>query len=90
MITFEQAVNDPQYRAIPSYILTSLYDYVEHHSAPGHFLTAILSNDLFAAFGRADRDAQNAIGLLITFIHNNVRTDCYGSPEKVSAWLNKK
>lgn len=87
MITYEQARQHSEYTRIRADILQSVYAYVEHRQAPGHFLQAVLSNDLFEAIGRADKEAVTALRELVVFIHSEVRSDCYGSREKVKQWL---
>lgn len=87
MITYEQARQHSEYSRIPEHILTSLYGYVEHRQAPGHFLQAVLANDLFEAIGRADKEAVAALRELVVFIHMEVRSDCHGSRQKITAWL---
>jgi hypothetical protein len=87
MITYEQARKHGEYSRIPEHILQSLYAYVEHRQAPGHFLTCVLTNDLFGAIGRADKEAVAALRELVVFIHMEVRSDCHGSPAKVGQWL---
>ena len=48
----DTAVN---YSLIPNKsMVTGFKNYVEHGIAPGHFMTALLSNNLTAAFDRAD------------------------------------
>lgn len=87
MMTFEQAQQHAQYQRIPTAVLHGLYDYIERHQAPGHFLTAVLCHDLFEATGRSDEGSWIALRELVVFIYNEVRSDCHGSPAKVSAWL---
>lgn len=88
MLSFEQTRQHADYCRIPAQVIASIYSYVEHRQAPGHFLTAVLSNDLFATFGRADKESRSTLNDLITFIYMEVRSDCYGTPEKVKQWLN--
>lgn len=87
MITYEQARQHAEYSRIPEHILQGVYGYVEHRQAPGHFLQAVLANDLFESIGRADKDCAATLRELVVFIHMEVRTDCYGDRQKLSAWL---
>lgn len=87
MISYDQARAHSEYCRIPEQVLLGLYAYVEHRQAPGHFLQAVLSNDLFEAIGRADKEAVAALRELVVFIHMEVRSDCHGSRQKVGAWL---
>lgn len=87
MISYDQARQHSEYCRIPEHILMGVYAYIEHRQSPGHFLQAVLSNDLFEAIGRADKEAVAALRELVVFIHCEVRSDCYGNRQKVSAWL---
>ena len=81
----ELLAGQPRFRV--DQVLHGLYDYIERHQAPGHFLTAVLCHDLFEATGRSDEGSWIALRELVVFIYNEVRSDCHGSPAKVSAWL---
>lgn len=61
--------------------------YVERGIAPGHFLIALLSNDLMGAIGRADEDNQDAIVAWARFVYCELPNGCHGSPEHVSDWI---
>lgn len=61
--------------------------YIEHGIRPGHFLTALLSNDFMEAMGRADSENMAAIQGWAQFLYNYVPSNCYRSPEKVKAWM---
>lgn len=52
----------------------------------GHFLRAMLSNDLMEAFARADMDNAAAMRDWIAFLYNYAPYACYGSPEKLARW----
>jgi hypothetical protein len=53
---------------------------------PGDFLRAVLSNDLFGAYGRADDFSKADMDLIVKFIYNKLPGDCWGSTERVSTW----
>jgi hypothetical protein len=55
--------------------------------APGHFLRAVLSNDLHDSFARADEQSSKAIGALVFFLYNDAPSPCWGTREKVEAWI---
>jgi len=65
----------------------ALQRYVEERLPTGSFLRAVLCNDLIGAIGRADSESVGELQAIITFLFNEVRSDCYGSPEKVARWL---
>lgn len=87
MISIEEARQHPEFKRIPAHILGSIYAYVEHRQTPGSFLRCVLTNDLFGAIGRADKESAATLKDIVVFINSHVRSDCYGRPEKVKEWL---
>jgi len=57
------------------------------HQQVGHFLTAVLSNNLREAFARADNENQKTMHQIVSYCHNQIPGVCWGSPEKVKAWI---
>jgi len=51
-------------------------------------LTAVLSNNLFKAVGTADPDSMASLKSIVMVIHNELPSNCHGSPEKVKIWEN--
>lgn len=70
--------------------ISSIMDYVNHGVPPGDFITAVLSNDLKEAFGRADSFNSANMKLIVEFCYNYIPAGCWGSPERVKAWLEFK
>ncbi len=87
MFTIESATKN--YPSIPQTTIVNLYNYVNHGTPGGHFLTAVLSGDLFEAVNRADTNNQKALTDLVKLIYNDVPWTAVGSKEKVSAWIEK-
>lgn len=75
-------------RKIPALTMETINNYVENRWLPGSFVTAILENNLKQAYWNADDENLVAIPAIVYHMHNNVRSDCWGSPEAVRAWLN--
>lgn len=75
------------YGRIPAGIWNGIRRYVDHHSEVGDFLTAVLSNNLTEAFARADVHSTAAMHAIMTYLYNEVPSTCWGSPERVAAWL---
>ena len=73
--------------AIPQHLVEGLERYLCDHIPPGHFLLAILRNDLTEAVNRADEDSRKAIGDLVAFLGNTAPAGAWGSPERVRIWL---
>lgn len=63
--------------------------YVKNHEEPGHFITAVLSNDLKGAIARADMDNLRNLPAIVAYCHNRIPGRCWGSREKVAAWIAK-
>ena len=53
----------------------------------GDFLKAVLSNDLFDAYARADRENINDLPEIVQYIFNELPMKSWGSREKVEAWI---
>lgn len=73
---------------IPPYMWGGVERYMIHRIPPGHFLTAVFSNDLIGAFARADDENGANMRRYAQFLYNYAPRGSYGSPEAVRAWLN--
>lgn len=67
-------------------IKDSLDRYVNDGIPTGGFLQAVLENNLFEAFGRADADNQRNIKDIVSYIYNEIPAGCWGSKERVENW----
>lgn len=68
-------------------MLASLRRYIDEHIIPRQFLQAVLTNDLREACGRADDDNLRNLPAFVAFLYNKAPSACWGSPEKVAAWV---
>ena len=75
------------YSSLPFHMQDAMRLYIESGIQPGSFLTAVLSNDLMGALGRADDINLHALPLYGRFLYNDAPCWCFGSPEKVAAWI---
>ncbi|MBA3756207.1 MAG: hypothetical protein H0X02_08295 [Nitrosomonas sp.] len=57
---------------------------------PGGFLISVLENDLFEAVGRADSYNLSTLQKICGYVYNDLPSECWGSPEKVSVWADSK
>ena len=73
--------------ALPERMHGGLVRYILHGIPPGHFLTAVLKGDLFAAFGRADEENRYLIWRYVQFLHNFAPIGCFRSPENFDGWV---
>lgn len=72
---------------VPPHMWGAVERYMVNRIAPGNFLTALLSNDLMEAFGRADDENTANMRNWVLFLYNYVPRGSYGSPEAVREWL---
>lgn len=77
------------YDAIPDYMQVALIKYVNNGRPVGDFLTALMSNDLRGACGNADDTNLPLIPVYNAWLYNRAPGGCYGSPEKVRAWIDQ-
>lgn len=73
---------------IPPYMWAGIERYMVHRIQPGHFLTALFSNDLMEAFARADDENGANMRRYAQFLYNYAPRGSYGSPAAVREWLN--
>ena len=72
---------------IPESTLEGITAYIEERRPPGGFLRAVLENNLSESFGRADENNQAALLAIVQYIYWKIPGPCWGSPDKVNAWL---
>lgn len=72
---------------LPEHMQGAMERWIEHGLLPGGFLTAVLTNNLFDAFGQADSINRNAIPDYVTYLYNYAPSGCWGSVEKAHAWF---
>jgi len=77
---------DEEYASIPEYTLIALDRWAKRGEMGGHFIQALLENDLMKAFSRADTGNRNAMDAITKYIYNRLPAYCWGSPEKVAQW----
>jgi len=93
MITFgESGPLDETLRkyGIPEHMHFGITAYIVHGIPPGHFLEAVLSNNLREAAARADSENQAALFQWVNWLYNEAPSQCWGSPEKVTKWIESK
>jgi hypothetical protein len=78
------------FREIPQYMHGGIIRYIEDGIMPGDFLSSVLQNDLKGACGAADQNNKHLLWDYVAFLYNNAPSMCWGSPEKVKAWVEEK
>ena len=71
---------------VPDRLVDGLALYIVEGIRPGHFLTAVLENDLTEAISRGDDDSRAGLVALVTFLYNYAPASCWGSPARVEGW----
>lgn len=75
-----------EYDMIPDRILRAINAHVRCGQQTGHFVTAVLSNDLQAAIMRADEESMSALRQIAMYVYNRCPSGCWGSLSEVNAW----
>lgn len=90
-ITYEQTEFDEGHHIfyIPSHMIDGLQEYINHHIRQGSFLHAVLCNDFMQACMCADHWNIGQLPAFANFLYHYAPRACYGSKEKVEAWINK-
>ncbi|MCR9254738.1 MAG: hypothetical protein NXI16_01430 [Alphaproteobacteria bacterium] len=76
------------YHLIPNLAMRGgIERYIEQGVPMGGFLTALASNDLKEACARADSNNSRLIFEWVAWFWNYAPSECWGSPDRVSAWI---
>lgn len=75
------------YTGLPEHMVDPMRRYIEVKMQPGGFLTSVLANDLMVACATADFTNRGRLFDIVQWLYNEAPSDCWGSPEKVKAWL---
>ena len=76
-----------QVSGVPPHLHAPLRMYLVHGYHPGHFLTAVLMNDLAGAVVRADDEAAAGLPYIVRFLFNYAPGWCWGSEQRVKDYL---
>ena len=74
---------------IPERMMGGLTRYIEEGIEPGHFLAAVICNDLREAVGRADDENIRNIPAYVGYLYNHAPSSSWGSREKFDAWIHE-
>lgn len=72
---------------LPDYMRGGMRRYMEQRIPPGHFLTAVLSNDLMEACRRADDVNRYRLFDYCSWLYSYAPVGSFGSAENVRHWL---
>ena len=73
---------------IPERMMPGIRRYVEHGIRPGIFLSSVIQNNLSGTVGQADEENLKNIPAFVAYLYNECPMKCWGSPEKMEAWIN--
>lgn len=76
-----------RYELLPEDLRDGFKMYIEHGVPPGHFITAVLRNDLKEACARADLHNRKKLYDLVFWLYNYAPNSCWGSPALVHNWI---
>lgn len=74
-------------KILPPHMVDGMARYLLKGIPPGSFLMAVLEDRVFMAVLRADVRTVAALKSYVEFLHYYSPSDCFGSPEKVTAWV---
>ena len=72
---------------VPESVKDGLNEYVKDRNISSSFLLACLENDLMGAVSRADFTNRGHLVDIMRYIYWELPSNCWGSKEKVAAWL---
>jgi len=77
--------NAPEYtKKIPAPVLHAIQRHAATGASTGHFVNAIMRNDLFEAVARADAESLAALREIIWYVYNQLDCRCWG-PKHVNS-----
>lgn len=78
------------YGGLPAGLREGMRLWIEQGLLPGHFLQAVLRNDLADAIVRADEENLKRLPEIVRWLHNEAPTRCHGEPMTVTRWWREK
>lgn len=83
MSEFVQTLGGP----IPKNIYEGIKNYIEERLPPGHFVSAVLENNLSEAVAYADPTSLAYLKPIVQFVFNDLPSPAWGSRSIVRDWL---
>ena len=77
------------YSKLPPHMVQTAREYIDGGIRGGAFFHALVCNDLRMAVLFADDINREALPAWIMFLTNEAPTECFGSPARVKAWVNR-
>jgi hypothetical protein len=76
-----------KYTELPESLRDGAKNWIEHGIEPGHFLSAVIQNNLVESFKRADNENVNRMLEIVYWWYNEAPSNCWGSKEKFDKWI---
>lgn len=76
-------------REVPLQLRDGILRYVDHGIRPGHFLCAVISNDLREACAGGDSQCLDGLNAVVGWFYMEAPGECWGSAERLNAWIKK-
>ncbi len=74
------------YPGVPQRLFEGIKSFACDGLMPGDFLTAVLCNDLFEAFGRADPESAASMPAIAMLIYNELPSNIWRTRERMLEW----
>lgn len=90
MMAFEYPVEEwftGEYADIPVHMQEAIKRYVIERLRPGHFLSAVITNDLRGAVDHADAENLPLVKRYVQWFYNRAPAICHGNPQRMEDWL---
>ena len=71
---------------IPNHMRESIIRYCTEGTNPGHFLSAVINNDLVKAVQLADLSNRKLLANYVTWFFNYAPAGCWGKPNSTETW----
>jgi hypothetical protein len=89
MVTREHLIEHAYRLGIPDYMHDGLVEFILNGRPVGNFLTAVLSNNLKEACGRADETNLQILPNYVKFLYNHAPIGCWGDEERMESWMER-
>ena len=87
-LTDKQKLKMDEY-GIPEYMQGGIIRYYENGLSPGHFLTAVINNDLKEACARADETNKYCLHKYVMWFYNQAPMGSWGHEDATRNWIKR-
>ncbi len=76
----------PDYDLVPPHLRNGMREYIQRGQVPGHFLQAVIANDLNDALSHGDEESLIFLRVLTAWLYNDAPGGSWGSRGILNAW----